>query len=53
MRGFSGENCCCFMAIVGVNLRVKGFAEQDAYEDEVIYAQVARRWLCVYPSFGL
>jgi ribosomal protein S25 len=36
-----------------VNLHVKRFDKQDAYEDEVIYAQVARRWLCGYPSFGL
>jgi ribosomal protein S25 len=36
-----------------VNLHVKRFDKQDAYEDEVIYAQVARRWLCGYTSFGL
>jgi hypothetical protein len=52
-RGFAGENCCCFMAQIGVNLHVKRFDKQDAYEDEVIYAQVARRWLFVYPSFSL
>jgi hypothetical protein len=52
-RGFAGENRCCFMAQIGVNLHVKRFDKQDAYEDEVIYAQVARRWLFVYPSFSL
>jgi hypothetical protein len=41
------------MAQARFHLHVYGFDKQDAFKDEVIYAEVAREWFNAYLSFGL
>jgi hypothetical protein len=52
-RDFLGGNYSYYMAQARFHLHVYGFDKQDAFKDEVIYAEVAREWFNAYLSFGL